>query len=210
MSDVGDFSKARGGQPRLAVVAALITALLLGACAGSEFKRPSLYQRLGGKGGLVVIVDAWLARAAADPATAAYFRAGEGDRIRPLLVDQLCELAGGPCRYAGRDMKIAHAGLRIDRQAYEAMLDSLGRALDEVRVPAADKDALFKLLAPLRKDVIAISRAVGTRRLDAGGSVSIEEAQQSLRQPVEMTGKRSTGEAHVAALAGELGFDRRR
>lgn len=181
MSSVGFFSRFRASQPRQAVVAAVISVLVLGACAGGEFKRPSLYQRLGGKGGLVVIVDAWLARAAADSVTAPYFKAGDGDRIRPLLVDQLCELAGGPCRYAGRDMKAAHAGLRVDRQAYEAMLGSLERALDEVRVPAADKDALLKQLAPLRKDIITRWGGVGTGRTHGGPSVAIEEAQQPLR-----------------------------
>lgn len=138
---------------KVAAAAALLG--LLAACAGSEFKHPSLYQRLGGKGGLVVIVDGWLARAAADDRLSGAFDAATRDRIRPLLVEQLCELVGGPCRYTGRDMKTAHAGTRIDAAHYDAMLNALGRAMTEYRIPAVEQKALFDRLKPLRNDIIS-------------------------------------------------------
>lgn len=143
-----------GVRVRAAMAWMALAAVMATGCARDAFKHPSLYQRLGGKGGLVLIVDGWLARAAADARLARWIDAGSVDRLRPQLVEQLCALSGGPCRYTGRDMRSAHAGLRIDAIAYDAMLDALTRSLTRMQVPAEDQKALMQLLAPLRKDVV--------------------------------------------------------
>jgi hemoglobin len=81
----------------------------------------SLYQRLGGYDVIAAVVDELFALLRADPR---FSRFGMGrsidshQRSRQLLVDQICQLAGGPCFYIGRDMKTCHAGLGItDREA---------------------------------------------------------------------------------------------
>lgn len=132
----------------------LLAVSMVAACTGGQFKSPSLYQRLGGKGGLVLIVDGWLSRAAADGRLSGWFGPGVADRIRPRMVEQLCELSGGPCQYAGRDMRAVHAGLRVDAMAYDAMLDALARSLAQLKIPAADQKALMQLLAPARAQVL--------------------------------------------------------
>lgn len=129
--------------------------LLLSACAGRDFTRPSLYQRLGGKGALVVVVDGWLARMAADAALARHFGEGDAARIRPLMVEYLCQLSGGPCVYGGRDLKGAHSGLAISAGDFEATLGALDHALDEMRVPERERKELRALLVPLHRDVIS-------------------------------------------------------
>lgn len=185
---------------RIAAAAALLG--LLAACVGSEFKPSSLYQRFGGKGGLVVIVDGWLARAAADAKLSGALDAATRDRIRPLLVEQLCELVGGPCRYSGRDMKTAHAGVSIDAGQYDAMLDALGRTMTEFRIPAAEQKALFDRLKPLRKDIVsqgARTRSVGASRTHTG-----EELREPPRQPIQVARKRPADEPHMPAMLGKL------
>src|ERR1700756_5529017 len=76
----------------------------------------SLYKRLGGYDVIAAVIDDLFAALRADPAFAR-FGAGRSidshNRARQLLVDQMCELSGGPCVYIGRDMKTSHRGLGI-------------------------------------------------------------------------------------------------
>ena len=48
-------------------------------------------------------------------------------RARQLLVDQICQLAGGPCVYIGRDMKTSHAGPRITEDEWETVMSTPDR-----------------------------------------------------------------------------------
>lgn len=76
----------------------------------------SLYKRLGGYDVIAAVIDDLFTAMRADPAFAR-FGAGRSidshNRARQLLVDQVCQLSGGPCVYIGRDMKTSHAGLGI-------------------------------------------------------------------------------------------------
>jgi hemoglobin len=79
-------------------------------------KAPSLYKRLGGYDALAAVTDDFIGRMVADPRLSRFFvgHAKESlDRIRQLIVDQLCNVTGGPCLYIGLDMKTAHEGLGI-------------------------------------------------------------------------------------------------
>ena len=49
-----------------------------------------------------------------------------------MLVDQICEASGGPCKYAGRSMKAAHAGMKITAGVF----DVDARGAGSLRVPA--------------------------------------------------------------------------
>src|SRR5262249_32852804 len=76
----------------------------------------SLYARLGGYDAIAAVADDFLGRLATDPQFQKFFVGHSQDsirRIRQLIVDQLCQVTGGPCAYTGRDMKTAHKGLGI-------------------------------------------------------------------------------------------------
>src|ERR1051325_9771564 len=79
-------------------------------------KDRTLYDRLGGKKAITAVVDEFVGRVAADSRINHYFAQAAADSKRMAafkvnLVDQICQAAGGPCKYQGKDMKSAHAGM---------------------------------------------------------------------------------------------------
>jgi hemoglobin len=75
-------------------------------------------------------------------------------REEQLLIDYLCASAGGPLYYVGRDMKVAHRGLGIDEQDWQAFLGHLNATLQRFEVPAREKSEVLAFIDGLKKDVL--------------------------------------------------------
>jgi hemoglobin len=115
---------------------------------------PTLYERLGGETGVRAIADRLIDRVAADPVHGVSFKETNLKRIKRLLAEQICELAGGPCRYSGSPMQEAHAGLHITQADFYDMVAKLRVILAEQRVGSAATNELLRLLAPMKREVI--------------------------------------------------------
>jgi hemoglobin len=144
-------------QLRNVVVISLATAL---AASSAAAQARSLYDRLGGKTAIVAVVDEFVGRVAADKRINAFFAATAGDPKRLAgfkgkLVDQICQASGGPCKYTGKDMKAAHAGMGVKGADFDALVEDLVGALDKFKVAAADKNALLGVLGPMKADIVA-------------------------------------------------------
>lgn len=105
------------------------------------------------------MVDDFVGRVAADDRIKHYFKETAADPTRPAkfkknLVDQICEAAGGPCKYKGKDMKTAHAGMGISSADFGALVQDLVASLDKFMVKDADKQALLGVLGPMKKDIV--------------------------------------------------------
>ena len=119
----------------------------------------SLYDRLGGKTAIVAVVDDFVANCAADKRINSFFAATAADPKRLAafkgnLVDQICEAAGGPCKYTGKDMKTAHAGMGITGPQFDALVEDLVTSLDKFKVGAEEKKALLGVLGPMKTDIV--------------------------------------------------------
>ena len=119
----------------------------------------SLYDRLGGKSAIVAVVDDFVANCAADMRINKFFTATAADKNRLAafknkLVDQICEAAGGPCKYTGRDMKTAHAGMGIDNADFNALVEDLTKSLTKFKVAKAEQDQLLGVLGPMRPQIV--------------------------------------------------------
>jgi len=119
----------------------------------------SLYDRLGGKTAIVAVVDEFVANCAADARINKFFAATAADKNRLAtfknnLVDQICEAAGGPCKYTGKDMKSAHAGLGISNADFNALVEDLTKALDKFKVGKTEQDQLLGVLGPMRPQIV--------------------------------------------------------
>ena len=119
----------------------------------------SLYDRLGGKAAIVAVVDEFVANCAADTRINKFFAATAADKNRLAtfknhLVDQVCEASGGPCKYKGKDMKSAHAGMGISNADFNALVEDLTKALDKFKVAKADQDQLLGVLGPMRPQIV--------------------------------------------------------
>lgn len=105
---------------RNALVLATFAIGVLASPAGAQDK--SLYQRLGSYDAIAAVSDEFIGRLATDEQEKRFFIGFSTDsktRIRQHLVDQLCNAAGGPCVYTGRDMKKSHAGAGISKADWD-------------------------------------------------------------------------------------------
>lgn len=118
---------------------------------------PSLYKRLGGYDAIAAVMDDFLAQLAQDKQLSR-FLVGMSDsskgRLRQLAIEQLCQAAGGPCVYVGRDTKTAHKGLGITGSDWDLSVKALTASLDKFKVPAAEKNELLGLVSSLKADIV--------------------------------------------------------
>jgi hemoglobin len=125
--------------------------------ATSTPKAPAtLYERLGGKAAIEVVVDAFIKNVGADDRINHRFALADFGRLRGHLVDQVCAATGGPCTYRGGDMKTVHKGQRIDEAAWAALVEDLVKALDGAGVPAQEKGELLGALAGMHDDIVEV------------------------------------------------------
>jgi len=121
-------------------------------------QQATLYKRLGGYDALAAVTDDFLARLAGDPQLSKFFVGHSTDslqRIRQLIVDQLCAATGGPCFYIGRSMKAAHAGMGITEADWQITASHLVATLDKFKVPEREKGEVMALIASLKQDIVA-------------------------------------------------------
>ncbi len=122
---------------------------------GAALARP-LYDRLGGKQAITAVVDQFVANVADDGRINGRFATTDIPRLKRHLVDQVCTASGGPCTYAGRDMKTTHAGMRISTADFNALAEDLVAALNKFQVPQAEQKELLGLLGPMKKDIVEL------------------------------------------------------
>jgi hemoglobin len=116
----------------------------------------SLYARIGGIDALRLVVPEFLRTVAADERINYLFAMSDLEALQGKLVDFFCAATGGPCKYAGRDMKAAHANLPIGPKHFDAMVEDLTKALDHYQVPAREKGEILTALLPLRGDIVSV------------------------------------------------------
>ena len=137
----------------LLALASLSFALL--SSTASAQQAPSLYNQLGEKAGITKVVDTFVGNIAKDGRINAMFGATNIPRLKMLLVEQVCEATGGPCKYTGRDMKASHAGMGVNRSHFNALVEDLQAAMSTEGVPFGVQNELLALLAPMYRDIIA-------------------------------------------------------
>lgn len=135
------------------IIAALCLSLLA-ACATPPAQPPTLYQQLGGKGGLEAITDNFLNNLAGDARIAHFFADTDIPKFRSMLIKQFCTVAGGPCTYDGKDMKEAHDNRHITDADFNALVEDLQKAMDDARIPIPVQNRFLAQLVPMEKDIV--------------------------------------------------------
>ena len=136
---------------------ALATAGLLmaaSAMAQTASKNDQLYKAFGEKAGLVALMDDFMVRLLADPRTGPHFQPANQQRVKEQLVDQLCDLGGGPCQYKGADMQSSHSNLDIKKSDFHALVEVLQQSMDAKNIPFRKQNEMLALLAPMNRDII--------------------------------------------------------
>jgi hemoglobin len=128
----------------------------------------TLYERLGGIEAITAIVQDFRDRVAADDRINLKFARTDLARLTKMLIDQVCEATGGPCRYNGRSMKEAHAGMKVTKGEFDALVDDLVATLKQFKVPSAEQGEILAILGPLKSEIVEVdSGQVGTPLPDA-------------------------------------------
>jgi hemoglobin len=113
-----------------------------------------LYHRLGEKAGMARIAEGMLAHVLADERISDKFADSNIPRLKTLLTLQFCVVAGGPCSYPGRSMAEAHAGLGIRDGHFNALVENLQLAMDDLGIGSATQNEFLARLAPMHRDVV--------------------------------------------------------
>ena len=124
-------------------------------------EQKSLYARLGGYDAIAAVADNLLPRLMSDPKLGRFWAHRAEDSVRrekQLLIDFLCQSAGGPLFYTGRNMHTSHKGLRIDEEDWAAFLVHLNGTLDAFRVPAAERSEILSFVESTKADIVEQAR----------------------------------------------------
>ena len=140
-------------------IAAAVAAGCLNIASAQEMKAKSLYSRLGGKKAITAVVDEFVNNCAGDSRISKFFTDTANDparlaKFKTNLVNQICQKSGGPCKYAGKDMKTAHKGMGITDADFTALVEDLVKALDKFKVGATEKNELLAALGPMKGDIV--------------------------------------------------------
>ena len=146
----------------LSVLAAAGLAACGGKAKGSEpaatapaVTEASLYDRLGRRDAIAGVVKDFVEeRVAKDARIKGMFANADIPGLEAKLIDQICEASGGPCKYTGKDMKTAHAGMNIKDSDFNALVEDLKASLDHFKVAPREQQDLLGALARMHDDIV--------------------------------------------------------
>ena len=154
----------RNKPPTLAMVLVLLTitclpptALAQSSGANSKPLTDALYQSLGGQRGLNSLMDDFMLRLLADPRMNPFFKDVDQAHVKAQLVAQFCEVAGGPCKLNGPDMKKVHSGFDINKANFNALVEVLQQSMDAQGIAFTAQNRLLAQLAPMHRDIINVN-----------------------------------------------------
>ena len=119
----------------------------------------SLYQRLGGYDAVTAVVNDLLPRLQSDPLLGRFWlnRGEDGiDREKQLLIDYLCQSAGGPVYYTGREMLLTHKGMNISSSDWSTFISHLQATLDHFSVPDTEREQVLAFIDSTRSDIVGV------------------------------------------------------
>lgn len=154
----------RNKPPTLAMVLVLLTITCLpptawaqSSGANSKPLTDALYQSLGGQRGLNSLMDDFMLRLLADPRMNPFFKDVDQAHVKAQLVAQFCEVAGGPCKLNGPDMKKVHSGFDINKANFNALVEVLQQSMDAQGIAFTAQNRLLAQLAPMHRDIINVN-----------------------------------------------------
>ena len=132
----------------------LIFIALLGFSTPALAADDALFTDMGGQPGIDRVVDLSMDAYLVDPRIKAIFEESNIDRMRAEFKVQFCQVAGGPCAYAGHDMTAAHKGLHLTNADFNAVVEDLQGAMDKVGIGFATQNRFLARLAPMQHQVV--------------------------------------------------------
>ena len=117
----------------------------------------TLYERLGGYDAIAGVANDLVTRLNNDTQLGRFWahRGEDGvERERQLLIDFLCERAGGPVYYRGREMLLAHRGMKISESDWNVFLGHAAATLAKFKVPESEQRDVVAFVQSLKKEIV--------------------------------------------------------
>ena len=115
----------------------------------------SLYERLGGRDGVRLVVDDFYDRLRADEELGRFFRDADMEKLRRTQTAFLCEAAGGPETYDAEPVREAHLHVPFTADHIQRAVELLAESLAEFDVPDDDADAVVRAVAAYESALLA-------------------------------------------------------
>ena len=138
----------------LILLAVLATMACTRRAPARRRRNGSLYARMGGSETVTAVVAELIDHSVADPKLKRSFEGVDVARVKRLLVEQICSLAGGGCTYSGDSMRDVHAGLKIEQSEFYGLVEVLRESLRTHGVGLRERNELLEILAPMKRDVV--------------------------------------------------------
>ena len=138
----------------------------------------ALYNALGQKEGIRLLMDDLVDRLRADKSIGPLFKSIKPAYLKEQLTDQLCRVSGGPCVYGGEEMKKSHADLHIGTGEFNLLVEILQDCMNARDIPFGIQNRLLARLAPMHREIITASPAANRqgKLLLTGGVSSVDGA----------------------------------
>jgi hemoglobin len=124
----------------------------------------SLYERIGGVNAIAMVVDRFSDQIVenpklnVNPALKEWNRTGQLPGLKFMRTLWLCQTAGGPFQYTGKDMGEAHEDLHITSEEFDEVGAEIAAALDHFKVPEREKQEVLAAIVARKEEVINPSR----------------------------------------------------
>jgi hemoglobin len=126
------------------------------AAAAAAAPQTSLYERLGKLEAIDAVVGDFLANVTANHEINHFFKNSDPAHLKKMLVEQICEVSGGPCKYTGKDMRTVHTGMKITEAEFNSMVGDLVKSLDKLKVGEREKSELLGALGGMKGDIVGL------------------------------------------------------
>jgi hemoglobin len=114
----------------------------------------SLYERIGGAAAVEAAVDVFYRKVLGDSRISRHFDTVDMERQRTKQKAFLTYAFGGPNSYAGKDLRSAHASMRLTEAEFDAVMEHLGATLAELGVPAPLIQEAAAVALSVKNDVL--------------------------------------------------------
>jgi len=134
-------------------------------------QQQSLYERLGGINAIAMVVDRFSDQIVANPKLNVNTKLkdwntkGQLEGLKFMRTLWICQAAGGPFQYTGKDMHEAHKDLHITPGEFDEVGVEIGRALDHFGVAEREKRELLAAVVARKGEVAGPSYEASDRSL---------------------------------------------
>lgn len=124
----------------------------------------SLYERIGGVNAITSVVDRFSDQVIknpklnVNPTLREWNTTGQLPGLKFMRTLWICEAAGGPFTYTGKNMAEAHKDLHLTSEEFDEVGAEIASALDYFKVPAREKGEVLAAIVARKHEVVSARR----------------------------------------------------